>query len=468
MSATAAVTRCPSCGTAFRFVADQLRLSKGKVRCGQCNHVFLAEDHRVSPAAEVADPTAAALASNPPPPGFGSTPLPAPQIEFPSPPTAQPTGPLSSDPLPTNQPPTNRPPTNQPPTNQPPTDPSPTDPSPSRPELTGSLPSGPTPVIPADDWSVPIEPRRTVAEPLLDFPVGPPTAATRGSTQEGQRTEPQFASTDELSAPDDSAREPKALEQTPEGPGSDVWSPAQDPLWSVSSDEAARHRTEPAQSLLEDIPTQGASRSQDLDDLDLRFDPVPKPSPSPTKDPALDILLEPLSSDRLRFEPSFARPKPVSVWQRWGRGLVWVMLFCAILQATYLFRTPIALAVPPTRPILESACDWLGCEVQWARRLQLLSIESSALEPVTDAPPGTLALRMTLRNRHTQAQDWPLLELTLTDRNDRPVVRRVIQPAEYLEPDRLEIPLSALSSEEFSVTLSASLPVAGYRVSVFY
>jgi predicted Zn finger-like uncharacterized protein len=33
-------TRCPSCGTVFRVVSDQLKVSEGWVRCGRCTEVF--------------------------------------------------------------------------------------------------------------------------------------------------------------------------------------------------------------------------------------------------------------------------------------------------------------------------------------------------------------------------------------------------------------------------------------------
>lgn len=33
-------TQCPHCGTAFKVVRDQLKVSQGWVRCGQCNEVF--------------------------------------------------------------------------------------------------------------------------------------------------------------------------------------------------------------------------------------------------------------------------------------------------------------------------------------------------------------------------------------------------------------------------------------------
>lgn len=39
------ITTCPSCGTRFRVVADQLRISDGWVRCGQCQEVFDARNH---------------------------------------------------------------------------------------------------------------------------------------------------------------------------------------------------------------------------------------------------------------------------------------------------------------------------------------------------------------------------------------------------------------------------------------
>ncbi|MEY3252145.1 MAG: hypothetical protein RL227_1118, partial [Pseudomonadota bacterium] len=33
-------TRCSACGTVFRVVPDQLRVSEGWVRCGRCSQVF--------------------------------------------------------------------------------------------------------------------------------------------------------------------------------------------------------------------------------------------------------------------------------------------------------------------------------------------------------------------------------------------------------------------------------------------
>ena len=39
------ITSCPSCGTMFRVVPDQLKISEGWVRCGHCSEVFDATKH---------------------------------------------------------------------------------------------------------------------------------------------------------------------------------------------------------------------------------------------------------------------------------------------------------------------------------------------------------------------------------------------------------------------------------------
>ena len=46
-------TRCPECGTTFKVVRDQLRISDGWVRCGRCSHVFDGTEHLHDPDAPV-------------------------------------------------------------------------------------------------------------------------------------------------------------------------------------------------------------------------------------------------------------------------------------------------------------------------------------------------------------------------------------------------------------------------------
>jgi predicted Zn finger-like uncharacterized protein len=42
-------TRCPACDTVFKIVPDQLKVSKGWVRCGRCAEVFDAAAHAATP-----------------------------------------------------------------------------------------------------------------------------------------------------------------------------------------------------------------------------------------------------------------------------------------------------------------------------------------------------------------------------------------------------------------------------------
>lgn len=50
------ITRCTSCSTLFKVVADQLKISDGWVRCGQCATVFDAQAHLVDSASEASAP----------------------------------------------------------------------------------------------------------------------------------------------------------------------------------------------------------------------------------------------------------------------------------------------------------------------------------------------------------------------------------------------------------------------------
>ena len=47
-------TRCPACGTTFKVVQDQLRMSDGWVRCGRCSEIFDGNEHLQSAEAAVA------------------------------------------------------------------------------------------------------------------------------------------------------------------------------------------------------------------------------------------------------------------------------------------------------------------------------------------------------------------------------------------------------------------------------
>ncbi|OAI66714.1 MJ0042-type zinc finger domain-containing protein, partial [Ralstonia pseudosolanacearum] len=65
-SAPRLAARCPACHTAFRVVADQLRLRGGLVRCGRCNHVFDGRAHLIELDTSSGESAAQAAAPQPP------------------------------------------------------------------------------------------------------------------------------------------------------------------------------------------------------------------------------------------------------------------------------------------------------------------------------------------------------------------------------------------------------------------
>ena len=63
------ITSCPNCGTMFRVVPDQLKISEGWVRCGHCSEVFDATAHLTDESLLV-EPQVAQGAPRPPQPAF--------------------------------------------------------------------------------------------------------------------------------------------------------------------------------------------------------------------------------------------------------------------------------------------------------------------------------------------------------------------------------------------------------------
>ena len=111
-------------------------------------------------------------------------------------------------------------------------------------------------------------------------------------------------------------------------------------------------------------------------------------------------------------------------------------------------------------------------EATLPRRPDLMSIDSSDLQ-ADPRREGLIVLNAVIRNRARFAQDYPALELTLTDEGDRPVLRRVLAPRDYLETARASAQIAegvAPGSETaLRVFLDAGRTRAtGYRLYLFY
>jgi len=147
-------------------------------------------------------------------------------------------------------------------------------------------------------------------------------------------------------------------------------------------------------------------------------------------------------------------------------------LFALAAQAVLHFRTELILFAPQLRPHLEIACDMLDCEVHLPRHPELIGIESSELR-FDKEREGIIRVTALIRNRAPFPQEFPALELTLTDERDRPAVRRVLQPVDYLGAKNAELRLgggiAAGAEEVISIEIDVQrLRAAGFRLYLFY
>ena len=163
------------------------------------------------------------------------------------------------------------------------------------------------------------------------------------------------------------------------------------------------------------------------------------------------------------------RREPAARSRGWAFGAV-VLALVLVAQSVYLFRATLVRNYPQLRPAFVAACDWLGCSRNWARDDTDLRIEASDL---IEAPgqAGRIQLTATLVNRGGVPQDFPALELKLTDSANQVLLSRILQPQEYLgrTPAREEsLQPNAETYVNLNIEVANKLQASGYGVRAFY
>ncbi len=351
------LTRCPACATHFRVTAEQLKLRAGRVRCGECQHVFNALDTLIE------EPP---LVIAPPPPAPEPEPLPAYREEIAVPPSAAARRASFAQP----------------------------------PGCAGAS-SAPT-----------LEAAEQTPAPAAEVVVG----ETEDALQASGHVPAEF-SAGNLEAPTPAPTPVEApAEESPPAPASGILSVA-----IASAGEPPIGEQPPAHRAEEPAP----------------------------------------------WDETFNEPPPPRRWP-WAIGGLLALLALG-LQAILTYRVELAVLWPESRPMLLAACASLGCEVALPAKVALVGIEASDLHP--DATQkGRLTLTATLKNRAPFAQQFPLLELTLTDTADKAIVRKVLGPDLYLPRGTLLTNGMAPNADlAVTVTLDAGeLPASGYRLYIFY
>ena len=159
------------------------------------------------------------------------------------------------------------------------------------------------------------------------------------------------------------------------------------------------------------------------------------------------------------------RPRPSRLW---GFGALLLFLSLAAL-GIFEYRALLATRYPDLRPVLQSACEPVGCSVPWQNDEMAVKLEDSELLEVP-GQPGQITLSTRIRNLSDRPQEFPQLQLTLTDIDGQASVRRVFAPADYLgRPLKPGDVMPARGDTLVSVRLEARrVKPTGYELLLFY
>ncbi|CAN5422673.1 hypothetical protein BH09PSE5_BH09PSE5_13980 [soil metagenome] len=414
-------TRCTQCGTVFRVVQDQLKVSEGWVRCGRCDEVFNALEglfdlERDSPPAL---PVAAAES------------LVSTREEW------QPSGRGGLQ----------------------------------QPALPAPLSRGNTPA--------PQRPREQSRDHSRDYSrehtreLGGPSnrpgalARDRGQNQfDRQQTHPtrpsQFGPPSGFDSPFFQPVDGPHSAPAPLGAAS---GPGPMPLRAPESVAAAAHESDAADTR--------------VDFADARFNSELLVDPETRIDPAARNLAQAEAlavAQQTKPAPAFVRAAESA--ERWQSPLVrasltmlaLVLMLGFALQYVHHNRNMVAAKWPGMEPMLAQWCAMAGCTIEAPQNIADVRIESSALTPApasaSSPTASAVTLSVVLRNHGETKVALPSIDVTLTDNAGKMLSRRSLSPADFGIADA--VLATGAESTLQAVLSTGERKAAGYTVDVFY
>lgn len=159
-----------------------------------------------------------------------------------------------------------------------------------------------------------------------------------------------------------------------------------------------------------------------------------------------------------------------SLLYKWLISLFAILLLIAVVaQSIYFWRSDITIYYPKLKPLLTQACEKLSCSISLPKKIEFIIIDDSDMQEDAEHE-GLIHFSSTLINQAGFIQTYPNIELTLTDIEDKPKLRRIFTPSEYL-PEHTDVASGLPAGAEIKVKLALTAqdePVAGYRISVSY
>ncbi len=181
------------------------------------------------------------------------------------------------------------------------------------------------------------------------------------------------------------------------------------------------------------------------------------------------ILSPAMMEDSVRNKAGIERRKKPVLLKLLLALFALLLILLLLAQAVYFLRSDITARWPEARPHLEQACLLVNCQVELPKNADLIAIDDSDLQEDPDRR-GLIHLYVTIINHAAYSQAYPLLELTLTDTYDKPLLRRIFKPEEYL-PAGLDIGQGMAAKKDVGIKLSFTTDnqaIAGYRLFLTY
>ncbi|MBX3658574.1 MAG: DUF3426 domain-containing protein [Ramlibacter sp.] len=197
------------------------------------------------------------------------------------------------------------------------------------------------------------------------------------------------------------------------------------------------------------------------------------PADADSEDDPAEPVAEPAPGDTDFDHVPFVRQARRKAF--WRRPLVRVtlglvslaLLAVLVLQVAVQERDRLVASHPVLKPWLLAVCEPLRCTVGPPRQIDAIVIDASSFSKLRGE---AYRLNFTLRNQAPIEIAMPSIELTLTDGQDQPVVRRVLAPAD-IGAARSTLPASGDWQGSFAMSVAPAAGagrIAGYRVLAFY
>lgn len=481
------LARCPACSTTFRVRPEQLSARHGRVRCGHCQHAFNALDNQVKDEALTDDlpppePVVQAAADSTTSPLFVLQEKLPDTADAPTPESAAPAAEagllqdaFSQDDTPALAPDIIAVDDETPAVDAPPPPP---------PEAAAgagtdsAILEAPAFLTFEDEETPPSGTAPRIPE-IVDDRIEPVGEIHLAALDEGAEDGPPPATE---AAPPDELLINDAFDEDEDAADSDTETPVTPfpfkPDWPDASELDLKSPPDP--SLVEDGPLDFDSllHKQVVDDtpgtpqqaLDRDIPAERPPAGMPIESPPAATLADEAQAEQDgSFTEEMEEPSGPSPLQQaaWAAGAT-LLVLALLAQGVLVFRSEIAQSSPQMRLFMESVCAGMDCELPLPHESASITIESSDIQPDASRE-AFFTLHATLRNRAEFAQAWPHLEITLTDARDKALVRRVLEPKQWLPADMPQDAFPARKEVAARVRFEApGIAAAGYRVYAFY